>query len=334
MNAPTSELDSSTLAASLSTHPGYSQVFQEGKLSLGLILPLETHPGKPAPTMADHALMAHLADSYGFAALWLRDVPFFDPGYGDVAQVFDPIAYLGYLAAITDRIALGTAGIVLPLREPLILAKQISSLDHLSGGRMVLGISSGDRPAEYPLFGIDFESRGDRFREEYEIMRTVTEQAFPSFTSGRFGQSNGEFELVPKPTAGRQPTIAIGQSQQSLQWIAEHMDGLIRSGPEPFYLKAVALQWRSAVAEYDASAFKPLGIGGFVDLFENPDAPLRRGPGGFRAGRNSLVDYLKEAEEAGINHFALNLKVSHRPYAEILQELAEEVLPFFGTSAA
>lgn len=49
--------------------------------------------------MADHGEMARKADDYGFGALWLRDVPFYDPRYGDVAQVFDPVAYIGYLAA-------------------------------------------------------------------------------------------------------------------------------------------------------------------------------------------------------------------------------------------
>jgi luciferase-type oxidoreductase len=148
----------------LNEHPGYRRLFAPQELTIGLIMPLETHPDSPAPTMADHASMAMRADKLGFAALWLRDVPFYDPTYGDVAQVFDPIAYIGYLAAVTHNITLGTAGIVLPLREPLILAKQIASLDHLSAGRMMLGISSGDRPAEYPLFGVDYDSRGDRFR--------------------------------------------------------------------------------------------------------------------------------------------------------------------------
>jgi luciferase-type oxidoreductase len=316
----------------LNEHPGYRRLFAPQELTIGLIMPLETHPDSPAPTMADHASMAMRADKLGFAALWLRDVPFYDPTYGDVAQVFDPIAYIGYLAAVTHTITLGTAGIVLPLREPLILAKQIASLDHLSAGRMMLGISSGDRPADYPLFGVDYDSRGDRFREAYTVLRTVTEERFPVYDSPRFGRLNGQFELIPKPVVDRSPTIAIGQAQQSLEWIAENLDGLIRAAPDPGYLSTVAEQWRIAVEQsLGEGHFKPLGVGAFLDLADDADAPLRRMPGGFRAGRRSLIEFLEAVKSVGINHIALNPKVSRRPYIEVMDELAAEVLPLFPT---
>ncbi|WP_079228733.1 LLM class oxidoreductase [Pseudomonas putida] len=320
---------SRAITQKLDSHPGHRRLFAQGELTVGLIMPLETHPGKPAPTMADHASMAVKADQLGFAALWLRDVPFYDPDYGDVAQVFDPIPYIGYLTALTQNIVLGTTGIVLPLREPLSLAKQIASLDQLSTGRVILGISSGDRPADYPLFGVDFDSRGARFRESYTVFKTVTEQSFPSFDS-QFGRSNGGFDLIPKPFTGRTPTLAVGQAQQSLEWIATNLDGLIRAAPDPFYISSVAKQWQDAVARHaDYGAFKPLGLGMFLDLFENAEAPMRRIPGGFRSGRNALIEFFQTAKVAGIGHIALNPKVSHRPYADVMEELAEEVLPLF-----
>ncbi len=100
----------------ITEQPAYSRLFAPGKLTVGLILPLETHPNSPAPTMRDHVSMAQKAENLGFAALWMRDVPFYDPRYGDMGQIFDPIPYIGFLAAFTQRIALGTAGIVLPMR--------------------------------------------------------------------------------------------------------------------------------------------------------------------------------------------------------------------------
>lgn len=310
--------------------PAYARLFAPEKLTLGLILPLETHPDSPAPSMRDHVTMAQKADELGFAALWMRDVPFYDPRYGDVGQIFDPIAYIGYLAAFTRRIGLGTAGIVLPMREPLILAKQIASLDQLSGGRMVLGLSSGDRPAEYPLFDIDFETRGDRFRDAFEVYKTVSEQSFPRFSSPRFGQSDGIHDLVPKAPFGRTPAIAVGQAQQNLGWIAQHMDGFIGSSPVPQRLTAFGEQWRNEVqAQCGEGQFKPLGIGGFLDLVQDPDEPLVRTRGGFRSGSRSLMRFLMDAQAAGVNHIALNPKVSRRPYADLMDELASEVLPYF-----
>src|SRR5690625_893586 len=98
----------------LDRHPGFQRLFRPQALTLGLILPLETHPRRAAPTMENHLQLAQRADELDFGALWMRDVPFFDPEYNDVAQVFEPMVYLGYLAAATSRIALGTTGIVLP----------------------------------------------------------------------------------------------------------------------------------------------------------------------------------------------------------------------------
>jgi luciferase-type oxidoreductase len=314
----------------LARQPAYARLFAQGKLTVGLILPLETHPDSPAPTMQDHVEMAQKADNLGFAALWMRDVPFYDPSYGDVGQVFDPMVYIAYLAAYTSRIALGTAVIVLPMREPLILAKQVASLDQLSRGRMVIGMSSGDRPSEYPLFGIDFETRGDRFRDAFSVYKTVIEESFPHFASPRFGSAWGTLDLVPKPAYERTPAIAVGHAQQSLAWFAKNMDGFIGSSPVTHQLPAFATQWHTLVSEScGAEQFKPLGIGGFLDLVEDPNEPLIRTRGGFRSGSKSLASFLHSAQNAGVNHVALNPKVSRRPYSELMDELAADVLPHF-----
>jgi luciferase-type oxidoreductase len=147
LTAPT---DAPAPHTTLARHPGFQRLFQPGALTVGLILPLETHPGRPAPTMAGHVEMAQRAETLGFGALWMRDIPFYDPHYGDVAQIFEPMVYMSHLAAVTSRIVVGTTGIVLPTREPMNLAKQAASLDYLSGGRLVLGLSSGDRLSDYP----------------------------------------------------------------------------------------------------------------------------------------------------------------------------------------
>ncbi|MDZ4872255.1 MAG: Alkanal monooxygenase alpha chain [Chroococcidiopsis cubana SAG 39.79] len=95
------------------------------------------------------------AEQADFAAVWVRDVPLHDPNFGDVGQVFDPFVYLGYLAACTNKITLATGSAVFTLRHPLDLAKAAASIDQLSGGRLVLGVASGDRPVEFPAYGID-----------------------------------------------------------------------------------------------------------------------------------------------------------------------------------
>ncbi|WP_167679347.1 LLM class flavin-dependent oxidoreductase, partial [Rhodococcus sp. B10] len=102
---------------------------QAGGFSIGIEAPLDndwTPLGEQArhaarrlpgePDLQRHAELARLADRLGFRALWVRDVPVYDPAFGDAAQVFEVFSYLGYLAGITEHILLGTGAVVLPIR--------------------------------------------------------------------------------------------------------------------------------------------------------------------------------------------------------------------------
>lgn len=309
----------------LAAHRGFSRVFRPGRLTFGFIAPLEGYPDNPAPTMQDHAARARQIDEAGFAALWLRDVPFYDPSFGDVGQVFDPMVYAGWLAAATKQIAIGTAGIVLPLRDPLAVAKQSTSLDHLSGNRFLLGLSTGDRPIEYPAFGAEFDNRAERFRDAHAMIRAATENAFPRHASAHYGSLDGSLDLIPKPTGDRLPTLAIGRCGQTVNWLAENLDGWIWHQSDFSRLSEVVAHWSAAV---QGSAFKPYGYGAFFDLDKDPNAPLRAGRG-IVAGRRALIDLLKRQQDEGVSHVAFNFKIARRPMVEVLDELAEYVLPEF-----
>ena len=188
---------SSTHPPELAQHAGYARVFQPGHLTFGFIAPLESYPNTVGPTLADHADMARKVDEAGFSAIWLRDVPFYDPNFGDVGQILDPLAYAGFLAAVTRRVAIGTAGIVLPLRDPLIVAKQAATVDQLLGGRFLMGLATGDRPVEYPAFGMDFDNRAERFRDALGIIRAATEQHWPVHASRYYGELTGGLSWCP-----------------------------------------------------------------------------------------------------------------------------------------
>ena len=74
---------------------GYNTTFRPGRLSLGVVVPLETYATGPVPTMTRHVERVQLAEELGFSAIWLRDVPFNLPSFGDAGQMFDPFVYLG-----------------------------------------------------------------------------------------------------------------------------------------------------------------------------------------------------------------------------------------------
>ena len=138
----------------------YQSVFKPSRLSLGLVVPIESYRISDTPTMHRHIERVQLAEALGFSAVWLRDVPFRVPSFGDAGQAFDPFVYLGALTSQTSRIALGVASIILPLRHPAHVAKAAATADVLSDGRLLLGVASGDRPEEYPALNVSFRERG------------------------------------------------------------------------------------------------------------------------------------------------------------------------------
>lgn len=111
----------------------FQQVAQEGKLTLGLVFPLESYQGS-IPSMQDQEVLAKRAEELGFKALWFRDVPFHDPTFGDVGQIYDPWIYMTHIMNHTQSIALATGSIILPLRHPVHTARSIASLQTLSNG--------------------------------------------------------------------------------------------------------------------------------------------------------------------------------------------------------
>ena len=319
-----------TVAADLAGHAAYARVFQPGRLTLGFIAPLEAYPDAPWPTLADHAALARKVDALDFAAIWLRDVPFYDPSFGDVGQVLDPMVYAGWLAAQTTRIAIGTAGIVLPLRDPLIVAKQAASVDQLLGGRLLLGLSTGDRPSEFAAFDSDLGNRPERYRDAIGVIRAATEQSFARHASTHYGTLDGTIDMVPKPVGPRLPILAIGRAGQTLEWLGANTDGWIWHLSDARRLPDVLARWRSATA---GGAYKPYGYGAMFDLLADPDAPLTYAAGGIRSGRNALIALWQRQRDEGVAHVALNPKPSRRPFADVADELATYVLPHFPTDA-
>ena len=305
---------------------GYNATFQPGRLSLDLVAPLETYSKGPVPTMSHHLERVQLAESLGFSAVWLRDVPFNVPSFGDAGQLFDPFVYLGMLAASTENIALGVASIVLPLRHPVHIAKAAASVDVLSGGRLILGVASGDRPEEYPALNLSFENRGDRFRESFEYIRRMWDDA-PAFENV-YGSPYGGMDMLPKPTAKKLPLLITGGSQQDPDWIARNGEGWITYPRNVETQEKIITQWRDRVKAVGGPA-KPAVQSLYVDLVEDADAPPQPIHLGFRSGVNPLRTYLKSLQEIGVNHMALNLRFNQENIESTLNRLADELLPDF-----
>lgn len=132
----------------------------------------------PAASGESMTRAAVLAEELGYADVWVSDhlvVPTGAP-YPPSAYVFEPLTCMAWVAASTRRVGLGTTVLVLPMRNPLLMAKALASIDQMSGGRVILGAAAGWLKAEFDALGVPFAERGARTDEAIEIMRTMWTQ--------------------------------------------------------------------------------------------------------------------------------------------------------------
>ena len=319
-------LDKTQNAAFPLINPAYNQVFQPGRLSIDMVLPLEAYAVGAEPTLLGHVEAAQKAEDLGFSALWLRDVPFNVPNFGDAGQIFDPFVYLGALATATDRIALGTASVILPLRHPAHVAKAAATADVLSNGRLLLGVASGDRPEEFPAMHQSYPDRGARFRDSVDYIRAMG-TSYPKLNN-TWGALPGGIDMLPKSHGSRLPLLITGSIQQSPDWIAENGDGWMTYPRNATVQGQVIADYRARVRAA-GQPDKPVMQSLYVDLLPEPNARPRPIHLGFQAGIVFLRDYLHQIQSLGVNHVALNLRFNQANIDTTLNHLADVVLPDF-----
>ncbi|WP_299988478.1 LLM class oxidoreductase [uncultured Ruegeria sp.] len=278
------------------------------------------------PALSGHLEAAKKAEQLGFAALWLRDVPFNVPNFGDPGQIFDPFVYLGALATATDRVALGTSSVILSIRHPAHVAKAATTADVLSGGRLLLGVASGDRPEEFPAMNQSYDDRGARFRDSIDYIRAVGSN-YPTLENAQ-GTLSGGIDLLPKPHGSRLPMLITGGSQQNLDWVARNGDGWMTYPRNAAAQGQVIADYRQRV-KTAGQPDKPVMQSLYVDVVSDPAAPPRPIHLGFQSGSDFLRSYLREIETLGINHVALNFRFNHALINTTLELLADTVLPDF-----
>lgn len=301
----------------------YGQVLGAGHLTLGLMTPLLRAPDAAADLPREMALAAR-AGALGIAALWTRDVPLIVPqGTAREAAVLDdPFVWLAALALAAPGTAIGTAAAVLPLRDPLHLAKTAWSLDRLSGGRMILGLGSGDRPEEFAAFGVGAE-RDAAFRQRWALLRAALAPEPAQRTP--LLEATGGFAPTALPAACI-PMLAVGSARQSLQWIAANADGWATYHREEARQQGRIALWQRALQERSGGAPKPFVQSLQLELLADPDAPATPLELGLRTGRHALLDYLGRMAGLGVAHMLLNLQ-GPRPIAEQVEELGAEIVP-------
>ncbi|HYL99851.1 MAG TPA: LLM class F420-dependent oxidoreductase [Blastocatellia bacterium] len=158
--------------------------------------------------------VAEAAEAAGLDSVWAPEHvvlpdPRVPPSPSDPqTPIFDPLVALGYVAAHTTRMLLGTGIIILPQRNPLILAKELTSIDILSNGRLIFGLGVGYLEPEFRALGAPFEDRGPVTDESIEVLKALWTMEKPEH-KGRFFSFSG-IDSQPRPLQKPHPPMVIG----------------------------------------------------------------------------------------------------------------------------
>ena len=181
--------------------------------------------------------LAQAAEEAGFESIWTVEHVIWPHAYesaypyhpsGKMAgnpaiPIPDPLIWLTWVAAATARLRLGTGVIILPQRNPLVLAKELATLDHMSGGRVEFGVGVGWLREEFDALGVDFAGRGRRADEMIDAMRILWRDDAASYQGESVSFAN--VALNPKPPARSIPIVVGGHSRVAARRAARLGDG-------------------------------------------------------------------------------------------------------------
>jgi len=202
-------------------------------MEVGVIIP----NAGPKASVENIVTTARWAEELGYHSLWLTDhvvlaeqidayYPYRTHGRWDYAPDtvwLDPLLTLGWAGQAAPSLKLGTSVLVLPIRNPVLLAKQLASLDFLSGGRVILGAGAGWMEEEFNIIGESFKNRGKRVVEMVELMR--------QFWTGEMVDFQGDYYQVahckmhPRPVQETIPVVWGGHSEAAIKRVARVGDG-------------------------------------------------------------------------------------------------------------
>ena len=199
-----------------------------------------------------------------------RSAPAALPAEPDFAMLH-PSTVLAYAAAVTTTLKLGTGIVLIAQRNPVVLAKEMASLDVLSGGRLLLGIGAGYLHQEFEALGVPFKQRGARTDEYVHAMRSLWNDPSPSF-SGKYVNFD-QIQAMPRPVQDGGPPIIIGgASDAALRRAAEYAQGWYGFAMDVETTKGVLDRLRAAGGDQLEISVTPNGpindeiVQGFADI--------------------------------------------------------------------
>jgi probable F420-dependent oxidoreductase len=273
------------------------------------------------------------AEALGYDSLWVQEQI-----VGDV-PILEPVTLLTYVAALTSRVRLGTSVMLTVLRNPVQLAKSLSSLDQMSQGRLAVGVGIGGHVPE-SIFGYTSEHRVRRFVEGLQVMKALWTESKATFT-GTFWQFK-DVSMEPKPVQKPYPPVWFGARQApALKRAVQHGDGWMGAGSSATadfvqqygLLQRFLEEVRRDPATFAISKRVYLAVDNDRDRaeqrlrtwfgvrYKNANMAARVAVWGSKA---ECLDKLGELVKAGAQHLMLNPVFDEMEHLELL---AQEIVP-------
>jgi len=311
-------------------------------LQFGIHLP---HVG-PFANAETISAVAQRAEELGYDSVWASDhiitprkiESTYPGGRYPVLPEFpflEPVATLLFAAAVTSRVRLGTSVLVVPQRQPVLLAKQLATLDVLSGGRLIFGAGTGWMKEEFEALNVPFEAHGPRLDDYLEVIRRCWTEDHPTF-NGRF-YDLPDVGFYPKPVQKPHPPIVFGAvTPAGARRAARTSDGLYPmfldayADPGRFeHLREAVLREAERIGR-DVSGFRLYAFAS--GLVTGADDELaRREPRMTLTGTAShVISDLELFAAHGYSHVTMHFHVRSGTIGElfeIVERFAEEVLP-------
>jgi probable F420-dependent oxidoreductase len=301
-------------------------------MKFGLLLP-NYGPTASGPMIIN---AAQQAESLGFDSVWTTDhilVP--ETQAVPYGTLIETLIALQLAASVTTRVQLGTSIVVTPMRDPILLAKQLAAIDVLSGGRLIFGSGVGWMKPEFDYLGVDYHNRGKRFDEGLRLIRALWagEKSF----NGEFNAFEGAL-FGPAPVNPKVPLWIGGASPSAIERAAAIGDAWHPVGITPQALRQGAQQLRAISSQSGTAAGHPplvtlrinahfAGMGGIGTQISHESLAgqylLEGSPADFTAR-------ITELKDAGLEY--LVVWFFHADWAELklsLTQFAEQVMPSF-----
>jgi probable F420-dependent oxidoreductase len=311
-------------------------IVPEGKLIWGLQLPIQSlteskrEEWELGGTVHDMVNVAQAVEAAGGAFVGVCDhiaIPDNDYARHMSSQWFDPIATLAYVAAMTTSVRLLSIVFIAPYRHPLLSAKQFMTLDHLSGGRTIVGVGAGHVEAEFEALGLDFASRGERLNECIDAMRDAFANEHTQYTGKYFDYK--DMKLAPRPAQQPMPIWVGGSKKPALRRVAERGDGWIPQGTPRHQMQELIDYIRAHRDKVRPGA--PIDFGWlpeWIYIGERFFEPTARHITG---SPEEIAESLRYAKTLGCNTLHLSFRSrSAEEYCDQIAAFARDVWPLLG----